>query len=85
MDNDIERLGEVVQGEIVEDGDGVLTLNDFGVVYAGDALWTTIPVSVRTRQQAYRLAAYVKNMGEVLPDETRASTWEEVEGAVQNA
>lgn len=43
----------------------------------------TVP-TFRTKQEAYRYAAYLISMAEVLPDEDGEHTFEEVLSAIQN-
>ncbi|SDU42341.1 hypothetical protein [Jiangella alkaliphila] len=63
----------------------IRTDNDFAIAYnAGHGLVPLLPVQVTTKQQAYRVAAYIKIMGDLLPDEPVASTYDEVERAISN-
>lgn len=41
--------------------------------------------TLRTRQQAYRLCAYILSMAILLPDEDGSHSFEEVQEAIQNA
>lgn len=59
------------------DNDFMLGANSVGMVPG-------LPVVICTRQQAYRSAAWIKLMGEVLPDEDPASGWDEVHDAIAN-
>lgn len=58
------------------------TDNDFFFGSDGQSLQPFTLVVVTTKQQAYRTAAWIKLMGEVLPDEAEPSTFEEVEQAI---
>lgn len=62
----------------------VRTDNDFLLGSNGDVMGPTLPFAVRTRQQAYRTAAWLKLLGEVLPDEDPPSEYGEVETAIRN-
>jgi len=44
-----------------------------------------LPVTFRTRQQAFRFCAWALALAEVLPDEDGAHTFEEVQEAIQNS
>lgn len=68
----------------------VNALNEFLVAYSGSRLggaYVTprIYPMLRTKQQAYRLAAWCATMGEQLPDETGAHTFEQIRDAVRNS
>lgn len=78
-----EALFDLPESEI--NVTAVRTDNDFfiGANSAG-LMPTTLPMVIRTRQQAYRTAAWIKLMGEVLPDEEPASSYEDVERAIAN-
>jgi hypothetical protein len=60
------------------------TDNDFWIGSNGRTLAPTLPIVIGTKQQAYRTAAWLKAMAVVLPDEDEASTYDEVEEAIQN-
>lgn len=60
------------------------TDNDFLLGTNGTAMVPRLPLRISTRQQAYRTAAWIKLMGEVLPDEDPASGWDEVHDAIAN-
>lgn len=59
------------------DNDFLLGTNSVGMVPG-------LPLVICTRQQAYRTAAWIKLMGEVLPDEDPASEYGDVETAIAN-
>lgn len=63
----------------------VNTSNDFIFAYnqARGVVAMTV-VQAQTRQQAYRAAAWLVAMGEMLPDENPASSFEEVLAAVRS-
>lgn len=60
------------------------TDNDFVIGANATEIAPVLPVRIRTRQQAYRTAAWLKLMGEVLPDEDPASDYADVETAIAN-
>jgi hypothetical protein len=60
------------------------TQNDFLLGGNGEALQPILPIVIRTREQAYRTAAWIKLMGVILPHEDEESTFEEVEEAIRN-
>lgn len=51
-------------------------------VYKGMIVTHFIAPQWRTKQQAYRFAAYLKLLSEILPDEEVPSTWDEVLAAI---
>jgi len=63
--------------------EGVITDNDFAFGSNGITLAPLIPVRIETKQQAYRAGIWIKLMGEFLPDEPVASTWEEIQNAIE--
>lgn len=62
----------------------IRTDNDFMIGAGYGRLTPTLPVAITTRQQAYRTAAWIKLMGEMLPDEDPPSSYEDVETAIAN-
>jgi len=66
------------------DDDTVNTTNDFlfGINSAG--LIPTLPVQIRTQQQAFRTAAWIVAMGCVLPQEDPATSFYVVRKAIEN-
>jgi hypothetical protein len=60
----------------------VKTDNDFIIGMNATEMAPNLPVIIRTQQQAYRTAAWIKLMGEMLPNEDPASTYDEVETAI---
>jgi hypothetical protein len=60
------------------------TKNDFLFASDGQTIAPILPVVIKTRQQAYRTAAWIKLMGYGLPDEDVASAYEQVEQAIEN-
>jgi hypothetical protein len=60
------------------------TANDFGL---GLQMSTIRPIAYpqfKTKQQAYRFAAWLINMAELLPDETLDHSFDEVNEAIRN-
>lgn len=65
--------------------DPVKTDNDFIIGVSGHAgMVPALPIQIRTRQQAYRTAAWIKAMADVLPDEVIASSYVDIEMAINN-
>lgn len=63
----------------------VRTDNDFLLAKHGSVLVFMLKISaIRTRQEAFRTAAWLVCMGEVLPNEVPGSEFEEVLEAVRN-
>jgi len=60
------------------------TTNDFMIGGNNDYLTPLFPVKIATKQQAYRTAAWIKLLAEVLPDEEVGSSYEEIETAISN-
>lgn len=60
------------------------TDNDFMISSNGRNLAPLLPVQITTKQQAYRTSAWLKTLAVMLPDEDEASTYDEVEKAIQN-
>lgn len=66
--------------------DPVKTDNDFAIGVSGHyGMMAAIPIAIHTRQQAYRTAAWIKLMGEALPDENPASSYIKIENAIRNS
>lgn len=64
----------------------VCTANDFGFCHSpllGVA--SMVYPCISTRQQAYRTAAWVLALAELLPNEEVASTFEQVQTAINNS
>lgn len=59
------------------------TVNDSLIASNGGRLTSVIPLNISTRQQAYRAAAYLVSMAVGMPDEEKASSFEDVLSAVQ--
>lgn len=62
------------------------TMNDFLLGSNGQEIGPMIPMIITSREQAYRTAAWIKLMGEMLPheDEDEHPTFEQVEEAIRN-
>lgn len=60
------------------------TRNDFGFSGNQRGIAPMLPVVIHTKQQAYRTAAWIKLMSEILPDEFPATSYEDVETAIAN-
>lgn len=60
------------------------TINDFLIVSRGKTLAPLMPILITSRQQAFRTAAWIALMGEMLPNEEVASTFDEVSTAIRN-
>lgn len=61
------------------------TNNEFIVALdGGQQVVTLLPIRCRTRQQAYRVASWIKSCGEILPDEDEANTFDEIDEAIAN-
>lgn len=64
------------------------TNNDFALAFrngsAGKALYPLFKPAHRTKQSAYRYAAWLIGMAEVLPDEPGEHTFEQILEAVRN-
>lgn len=61
----------------------VETANDFLFGTNRSALYPMVPVRITTRQQAFRAAAWMVSMAEVLPEEDPPSSFDEVLAAIQ--
>jgi hypothetical protein len=61
------------------------TKNDFFFTSNGKTLYPQFPVIIRTKEQAYRTAAWIKAMAEVLPSDGTNYTFTEIYGAVINS
>lgn len=66
-----------VDGPVRTDNDFLLGANRGGIV-------PLAPVRIQTRQQAYRTAAWIEAMGEGLPEEDPASTYDEIRSAIRS-
>ena len=65
----------------------IRTDNDFMFGSDGERLAPMLVVDIRTKQQAYRTAAWIETMGFILPDEDEGdnnSTYEEIRQAIRN-
>jgi hypothetical protein len=62
----------------------IRTDNDFMLSSNGANILPILPVAIRTRQQAYRTAAWIKLMAVMLDDEDPATSYEDVETAIAN-
>jgi len=62
----------------------VRTDNEYALAAGRGQLIPLMSPKFTTRQSAYRFAAWAVSMADYLPDETPASTWEEVLTAVQS-
>jgi hypothetical protein len=60
------------------------TYNDFMMSSNGTSVINLLPLRIETKQQAYRTAAWIKLMGEMLDDEDPATSYEDVETAIAN-
>ncbi len=60
------------------------TDNDFMFASDGERLAPMLVVDIRTREQAYRTAAWIETMGFILPHEDETATYEEIREAVRN-
>jgi hypothetical protein len=60
------------------------TTNDFLVSCSPRGMAPILPIQIRSKQQAYRTAAYLKLLATALPDEDPPSTYEDVEKAIAN-
>lgn len=60
------------------------TSNDFFFGSDGKVLAPMVPVMIRTREQAYRTAAWIETMSFILPHEDEEATYEEIREAVRN-
>jgi hypothetical protein len=60
------------------------TENDFMIGGNLAGITPALPMHIRTRQQAYRTAAWIKLMGELLDDEDPATPYEDIETAIAN-
>lgn len=60
------------------------TDNDFMISSNGRNLAPLLPVQITSKQQAFRTAAWLKTLAVILPDEDDASTYDEVESAIEN-
>lgn len=60
------------------------TTNEFLFSYGHKRLSPMLPIACFTRQQAYRAAAYLVAMSEVLPEEPQASSFKDILKAVRN-
>ncbi len=60
------------------------TDNDFMFGSDGERLAPMLVVDIRTREQAYRTAAWIETMGFILPREEEEHTYEEIREAVRN-
>jgi hypothetical protein len=65
----------------------VNTANDFGLGWnAANGIVPMLPIRrLQTKQQAYRLAAWLEAMAEMLPDEIPAHNMEEIRTAIRNS
>ena len=63
------------------------TANEFylGSQSGGAVIMPGFYPALRTRQQAYRFAAWCATMGETLPDEPAAHTFEQIRDAIRNS
>lgn len=66
----------------------ISTINDFMISSNGERLAPLLPVMISTREQAYRTAAWLKTLGEILPseagDDSDGPSFEDVEQAIRN-
>jgi hypothetical protein len=63
----------------------IRTDNDFFLGTNGNEVAPMLPVIIASKEQAYRTAAWIKLMGEMLPSEGEGTTtFEEVENAIMN-
>lgn len=60
------------------------TQNDFILAASNRAVAPLLPVRITTRQQAYRTAAWLEAMGEMLPDDGTGDTYDTVREAIRN-
>ncbi len=60
------------------------TANDFAFAGGGTQLVPIFPVVIKTREQAYRTAAWIEIMGITLPHEEDEATYEEIREAIRN-
>lgn len=60
------------------------TANDFLLGSDGAQLAPLLPLVIRTREQGYRVAAWIKAMCVILPHEAQENTYEEIEEAIFN-
>ena len=58
--------------------------NDFLIGTNGSVLASMLPVEIKTREQAYRAAAWIETMGITLPHEEKEATYEEIREAIRN-
>ncbi len=60
------------------------TMNDFGVTIAGDQVVVQLPLRRLDRQEALRLAVWLKCMAEFLPPRPDDPTFDQIYQAVMN-
>lgn len=60
------------------------TTNEFLLGSNGNNIAPQFLPRLRTRQQAYRFAAWCQTMGESLPDEPGGHTFEQIRKAIRN-
>jgi hypothetical protein len=60
------------------------TSNEFAICASNKSIYPAFPPTLRTRQQAYRFAAWVVAMAEILPDEPQDDTFLDILHAIRN-
>jgi hypothetical protein len=60
-------------------------INDFFFGSNGQTIVPLVPVTITSRQQAFRTAAWLKAMAFSIPDDGSNATYEEIEQAINNS